>query len=71
MFCEEALEITDKLIAALDEFDDSMSLELIETLKGYPFEPDMEKKLENASLYIHDFLYDEAREIVTDFLNII
>ena len=68
---EEALEITEKLIAALDEFDDSMSLELIETLKGYPFEPDMEKKLENASLYIHDFLYDEAREIVTDFLNII
>jgi len=62
---EEALEITGKLIAALDEFDDSMSLELIETLKGYPFEPDMEKKLENASLYIHDFLYDEAREIVT------
>lgn len=63
---EEALETTEKLIAALDEFDDSMSIELIGKLKGYPLNPDMEKKLENASLYIHDFLYDEAREIVTE-----
>ena len=63
---EEAKEITDKLLDALDDFDDSMAKELAVTLNGYPFRLTQKEKLKEAIGFIEDFMYDEAAELIRE-----
>ena len=63
---EEARETAGKLLEALDDFDDELSLKLATKLKGYPFRITQRDMLEQAVNNIEDFLYDEAAEIIRD-----
>lgn len=60
----EAGEIAEKLLEALDDFDDELSAELVKKLSGYPFEGGDKEKLAQAKKYISDFMYDEAAELI-------
>ncbi len=64
---EEAKEVCQKLLAALDDFDDELSKELAEKLCGYPFRPTQKNRLKQAIEQIDDFLYDDAAEIIKEF----
>ncbi len=61
---EIARETADRLLEALDDFDDDLSKELVSKLSGYPFRITQKEKLKEASAYIEDFLYDEAAEVI-------
>ena len=63
---EEALQVLEKLLAALDDFDDELSMSLVKKLSGYPFRPGPKEKLQKAQDNIEKFLYDEAAEIIRD-----
>ena len=63
---EVAKETADKLLEALDDFDDETSKELAKKLSGYPFRTTQKEKLKEAAGYIDDFLYDEAAEIIKE-----
>ena len=65
---KEAKETAESLLAALDDFDDDLSKELIKKLSGYPFRMTQMDLLKKAEEYIHDFLYDEAAEIVKEIV---
>ncbi|MBQ9437953.1 MAG: Hpt domain-containing protein [Lachnospiraceae bacterium] len=60
----EAKETIDKLLEALDDFDDELAKGLLGKLKGYPFGEAEKEKLHEASERIADFLYDEAAALV-------
>ncbi|MBP5604963.1 MAG: hypothetical protein J6X60_05410 [Ruminiclostridium sp.] len=62
----EAEDITEKLLGALDDFDDELSAELAAKLSGYPFEEAEKEKLGKARKYIGDFMYDEAAELIKE-----
>ncbi|MCR4590800.1 MAG: Hpt domain-containing protein [Lachnospiraceae bacterium] len=62
----EAIETADKLISALDDFDDELSKELVQRLQGYPFRPAMKELLDKAVSYINDYLYDEALKLIPE-----
>lgn len=62
---EEAKETAEKLIEALEDFDDENSLRLADKLSGYPFRITQKNLLKDAIRYIEDFCYDEATEIIT------
>lgn len=64
----EARETAEKLLAALDDFDDELSAALAAKLAGYPFRPTQKEKLREASRYIADFLYDEAAELIREIV---
>ncbi|MBE7008769.1 MAG: hypothetical protein E7422_06500 [Ruminococcaceae bacterium] len=64
----EARETADKLLAALDDFDDELSSELAARLAGYPFRPTQKEKLRAAAKHIADFLYDEAAELIREIV---
>ncbi len=59
---DEARETADKLLDALDNFDDTLSKELVIKLSGYPFRITQKELLKTASDYINEFMYDEAAE---------
>ncbi|MBO4899004.1 MAG: hypothetical protein J5509_01805 [Lachnospiraceae bacterium] len=61
---EEATLIADKLLEALDDFDDELSAELVGKLKGYPFRLTQKEMLREAEEKIADFMYDEAAELI-------
>ena len=61
---EIARETADRLLEALDDFDDDLSKELVSKLSGYPFRMTQKEKLKEASEYIDDFLYDEAAVVI-------
>lgn len=63
---EVAKQTADKLLEALDDFDDDLSKELAGKLSGYPFRLTQKEMLKKASAYIDDFMYDEAAEIVKE-----
>ncbi len=63
---EEAKEVSDKLLLALDDFDDDLASELASKLAGYPFRITQKSKLREAAEYIRDFMYDEAAEIIKE-----
>ena len=63
---EEARETADKLLEALDDFDDDLSKELVNKLSGYPFRITQKEKLKEAIGFVDDFLYDEAAEIIKE-----
>lgn len=62
----EAREVADKLLSALDDFDDSLSKELAEKLLGYPFRITQREKLKEAIGFIDDFMYDDAADIIKE-----
>lgn len=64
----EARETAERLLGALDDFDDELSAELASKLAGYPFRPTQKALLREAAGYIGDFMYDEAAERVRDIL---
>ena len=63
---EEAKKTADSLLAALDNFDDEKSGELVKKLSGYPFRPTQKGKLGEAVKYIENFLYDEAAGLIRE-----
>ncbi len=61
----EVARITvDKLLAALDDFDDEEAKKLAKILSGYPFRLTQSEKLKEAAAFIEDFMYDEAAQII-------
>lgn len=65
---DEARETADKLLEALDDFDDELSAELVRKLKGYPFRLTQKEKLKEAEEHIADFMYDEAAELIREVI---
>ncbi len=65
---DEAKETAEKLLEALEEFDDDLSAELVVRLKGYPFRPTQKGKVDEAGEYIHAFLYDEALSLIKEVI---
>ncbi len=63
---QEATETAERLLEALDDFDDGLSKELINKLSGYPFRFSIRDKLKEAEGFIDDFMYDEAADIVKE-----
>lgn len=63
---DEARDTADRLLAALDDFDDELSKELALKLAGYPFRITQRDMLEKAVGFIDDFMYDEAAELVKE-----
>ena len=59
-----AKETADKLLEALDDFDDELSKSLAGKLTGYPFRLTQQDMLKQAIGYIEDFMYDEAADII-------
>ena len=68
---DEARDVADKLLGALDDFDDDTSKELANKLSGYPFRPTWKEKLKEAIAFIDDFMYDEAGEIIRQIITTI
>ena len=65
---DEAKEIAEKLLEALDDFDDDLSAELTAKLGGYPFRITQRQKLKEAADLISDFMYDEAAELIKEII---
>lgn len=65
---EEARETADKLLNALDDFDDELSAKLVKKLLGYPFRLTQKQKVKEAEEHISDFLYDEAAELIREVI---
>ena len=65
---DEARDLSDKLLEALDEFDDELSKELIAKLEGYPFRITQMEKLKQAKACINDFLYDDAADLIKEIM---
>ena len=63
---EEAKEVLENLLNALDEFDDDNSLEYARKLMGYPFRVTQKNRLKEAIDLISDFMYEEAMEIIKE-----
>lgn len=61
---EVARETVDKLLEALDDFDDEEAKKLTKVLSGYPFRLTQAEKLKEAAAFIEDFMYDEAAGII-------
>lgn len=64
----EARETAEKLLEALDNFDDELSAELAEKLAGYPFRPTQKEKLREAAELIGSFMYDEAAALIREIV---
>ncbi len=54
----------ERLLAALDDFDDEEAKKQAKVLSGYPFRLTQAEKLKEAAAFIEDFMYDEAAEII-------
>lgn len=65
---EEARKTADELLTALDDFDDELSAELVDKLRGYPFRITQKNKLKEAAELIGDFMYDEAAELIRQII---
>ncbi|MCR5591316.1 MAG: hypothetical protein K6F73_07245 [Lachnospiraceae bacterium] len=65
---DEAKKTVDELLSALDDFDDELSLELVNRLKGYPFRITQKEKLREAADFIENFMYDRAAEIINEII---
>ena len=66
-----ARQTADRLLEALDDFDDELSKELANKLSGYPFRMTQKEKLKDAIAYIEDFLYDEAADAIREIYSAI
>lgn len=65
---DEARDVANQLLAALDDFDDDKSAELVRKLSGYPFRNTQKDKLKEAMDKISDFCYDEASELIKEIV---
>ena len=65
---DEAKETAEKLLEALDDFDDERSAELAAKLEGYPFRLTQREKLKDAVNYISEFMYDEAADLIREIV---
>ena len=65
---EEAMKTADRLLEALDDFDDELSSELVKKLLGYPFRLTQRQKVKEAEDHISDFMYDEAAELIREVI---
>ena len=65
---EEAKETAEKLLEALDDFDDDLSKEYVEKLLGYPFRITQKQKVKEAENFILDFMYDEASDLIREII---
>ena len=63
---KQAKEVTEELLAALDDYDDDRSAELARRLSGYPFRMTQKGRLDEAMGLIADFMYDEAAAIIRE-----
>ncbi len=61
---EDARKTVEKLLEALDDFDDEEAKKLAMILSGYPFRMTQADKLKEAVAFIEDFMYDEAADII-------
>ncbi len=61
---EIARTTVDRLLAALDDFDDEEAKKQAKLLSGYPFRLTQAEKLKEATAFIEDFMYDEAADII-------
>ncbi len=61
---DEARGTADRLLEALDDFDDESAKELAVKLSGYPFRLHQKEILAEAIDQIDNFLYDEAAELI-------
>lgn len=61
---DTARTTVDRLLAALDDFDDEEAKKLAKVLSGYPFRLTQAEKLKEAAAFIEDFMYDEAADII-------
>ena len=66
-----AKDTADKLLVALDDFDDELSNKLAKKLSGYPFRITQKEKLKEAIAYIEDFMYDEAIDVIREIYSAI
>lgn len=65
---DEALKVAEKLLEALDDFDDDEAKKLAVRLSGYPFRMTQADRLKEAIGFIDDFMYDEASEIISQII---
>lgn len=65
---DEARQTAQKLLEALDDFDDELSAEMANKLKGYPFRLTQKEKLKEACECIGNFMYDEAAELINEII---
>lgn len=63
---DEAKDIADKILEALDNYDDELAAELIKKLAGYPFRITQRVRVEQAAELIDEFMYDEAAELIRE-----
>ena len=68
---QAAKETADKLLAALDDFDDEEAKKQAMILSGYPFRMTQAAMLKEAVLFIEDFMYDEAADIIRQIVQTI
>ena len=68
---EEAKETADRLLEALDDFNDELAKTLLKKLTGYPFRITWKGKLSQAEGFIDDFMYDEAAEVIKELYKVI
>ena len=61
---EVARQTVDKLLAALDDFDDEEAKKQAKILSGYPFRLTQADRLKEAVSFIEDFMYDEAADVI-------
>lgn len=65
---DEARQTAEKLLAALDDFDDDLSCSLANTLMGYPFRITQKTVLKDAIRHISDFMYEEAADLIQSII---
>ena len=63
---EEAKQTADKLLEALDDFDEELSEKLLNKLSGYPFRITQRNRLNTAVGKLRDFDYDGSAEIIRE-----
>lgn len=63
---KEAKRLADRLLTALDDYDDDLAMKLAGRLTGYPFRITQKAKLEEAMDNIRDFMYDEAAGLIRE-----
>lgn len=63
---QEAMQISEKLLRALDDYDGDASMPLIDELLKFPFRFRVKNSLKEARMNIEEYLFDEALEIVRE-----
>lgn len=65
---DEAREIGNNLLEALEEFDDDKAIKLADDLMNYPFRITQKRRIKEAKENIEEFMYDEAMEIIKEVI---